>query len=76
MPAWKKVESPMVATSGSRRPARWKPWARPRLEPMASSVQQELMGAFMPRIVQPMSPVTTTSSLGSLSALRARFSAR
>ncbi len=49
----------MVATTGLFIPASRKPSARPMLFPMETSVQQMEKGSLIPRIVQPMSPVTT-----------------
>ncbi len=52
----------MVAITGVLTPAWTKPIAMPMLAPIETSFQTVLNGGFMPRMVQPMSPVTITSS--------------
>ena len=62
MPPWKKVESPIVAITGVCRPAWTYPWARLTLAPIETSFQTVWNGGIIPRMVQPMSPDTITSS--------------
>ena len=50
----------MVAITGVLTPAWTNPWARLTLAPIETSFQTVLKGGFIPRMVQPMSPVTMT----------------
>jgi hypothetical protein len=76
IPAWKKVESPMVAITGFLIPAHLNPWANPILAPIATSVQQLSKGLLIPKMVHPISPVIIISSFLYFKFLIALFRAK